>query len=159
MLNSKRILVIAILLTYFLLINVATSFAEAIAVIVNKSNSVNELTFNDLKRIFRMDRLYWNGDKIYLLLREDGSREKKVLLNKVYRMTSKGLKKFWMSKMFKGEIDSYPKLVISSATMKVYISNAHNGIGIIIASEVDDTVKVLKIDGKLPEEPGYMLVE
>jgi len=136
------------------------TYAGDIAVVVNLQNKMEGLSFVDLIRIFRQERQYWeNGQKIYLILQEAGSPEKELVLRRIYRMKNEELKKFWLAKMFRGEISSFPKTLGSNEAVKRFVSQVPQAIGFIDVSFVDERVKVLRINGKLPGQPGYVLGE
>jgi hypothetical protein len=59
--------------------------------------------------------------------------------------------------MFKAEITRIPMARDSNDEVKQVISRLPNGIGFIDAATVDDTVKVLRIDGRRPGDPDYEL--
>ena len=90
-------------------------------------------------------------------MRETGSVEKQIVLEKIYQMDEQVLKKFWLAKLYQGEIPAYPKTLASNEAVKRFISAVPNAIGFIDAAFVDDRVQVLRIDGKLPGERGYAL--
>ncbi len=134
--------------------------AEAldIAVIVNKQNPVSKLTSMELSKILKLEKQYWEGGmKVYLVLQESGSSEKQIVLKRVYRMDDEGLKKYWLGKMFRGEISSFPKTLGSSEAVKRFISQVPNAIGFIDNSTADASVKVLLVDGRTPGDQGYSL--
>ncbi len=129
-----------------------------IAVIVNKDNPTSEVSFRDLVKIFKQEKQYWgDGKKIYLVLQEARSSEKAIVLERLYKMNGEELKQFWLIKMYRGEITSFPKTFSSNVAVKRFISEVPNAIGFIDASFVDESVKVLRLDGKLPREAGYIL--
>jgi ABC-type phosphate transport system substrate-binding protein len=129
-----------------------------IAVIVNKDNSTDAVSFRDLSKIFRQEKQYWeDGKRIYLILQEAGSPEKEIVLQRLYKMKGEELKQFWLIKMFRGEITSFPKTFSSNEAVKRFVSEVPNAIGFIDASSADETVKVLRLDGKLPRDAGYVL--
>ena len=131
-----------------------------VAIIVNPSNSLEALSSNELERILRLSRTRWNnGQKIYLLMQEEGSPEKKIVLRRVYRMTSDELKRFWLTKIYRGELTSFPKTLSSNESVQRFVGRVPNAIGFVDASYSDETVKVLRIDGKLPGAEGYALGE
>jgi ABC-type phosphate transport system substrate-binding protein len=106
------------------------------------------------------EKHFWdNGDKIYLLLRETGSPEKTVMLDVVYRMDAKDLKQFWLAKLYRQEIASFPKTLKSNEAVKRFVAQAPNAIGFIDGRYVDSTVKTLTIDGKSMRAPGYPLTD
>ena len=150
----------ALCLISLLLLSSALASPANIAIIVNKANPTDELSSTDLVKIFAQDKQYWeNGKKVYLIMQEAGSLEKKVILKKIYKMGDEELKRFWLAKMFREEIASFPKTLSSNEAVKRFISQVPNAIGFIDASFVDESVKVLRIDKKLPGEKGYVLGE
>ena len=131
-----------------------------VAIIVSKENRTNELSFRDLARIFKLEQQYWDsGRKIYLVMREAGAVEKETVLAKLYQMDDTELKKFWLGKLFRQEIASFPTTLSSDEAVKRFVSQVPNAIGFLDAAAVDDRVKVLRIEGKLPMENGYKLTD
>lgn len=153
----KSILVLVFIIFLFPL-SQGIAGAEEVAIIVNKLNTTDEVSFSDLVKILKQESQFWrDGKKIYLVMQEAGNPEKKIVLEKIYNMDDEGLKKFWLTKMFKGEISSFPKTLSSNESVRHFVSQVPNAIGFINASLVDETVKVLRIDGKLPGEDSYIL--
>lgn len=129
-----------------------------VAVIVNKENPVSDVSLSRLVRIFKQETRFWeNGTKIHLILQETGALEKQIVLNKIYRMDEQGLKKYWLTKIFRGEISSFPRTLGSNEAVIRFVSEVPDAIGFIDASRVDDRVKVLRIKGKQSGEAGYVL--
>jgi ABC-type phosphate transport system substrate-binding protein len=135
------------------------SWAKDIAIITNKGNATSELSLRELIKIFEQEWQNWeSGKKIYLILQETGSPEKQIVLRKIYRKANDDdLKKFWLGKIFRGEIATFPKTLSSNEAVKRFVSQAVNAIGFIDSAFVDDSIKVLRIDGKFPGERGYVL--
>lgn len=156
MIRYNLLFVLLILVIVMILQN--KLFAHELDIIVNKTNPVNDISFKDLIRIFKYEKMYWdNGKKIFFIMHESGSYEKECVLKKIYRMTNKELKKFWISKMFKGEITSFPRTMSSNESVKRFVSSVPNAVGYIDANFTDDSVKVLKINGKTSKDNGYIL--
>ena len=132
-------------------------YAGDIAIIVNPQSSVDEIRFDDIQTIFKQESQYLDGRRVSLILRETGSPEMEMILKNVYRMSSDELKKFWLAKLFKGDISRLPKVLESNEAVRRSISRSPNGVGFIAAPFVNGSVKVLRIDGKLPGEAGYIL--
>lgn len=150
-------MIMAVMILFLLIPRVIC--AIEVAIIVNKENATEDISFNDLVKIFRQEKQYLDGKKIYLIIRETGSLEKRVVLKKIYKMTNEELKKLWLTKMFRGEITAFPKTFASNEAVKRFISKVPNAVGFIDAEFLDDTVKVLKIDNLLPKDEGYILTE
>jgi ABC-type phosphate transport system substrate-binding protein len=136
------------------------SGAGEIAIIINNENPIDEISSGDLVRIFKQEQQHWkDGRQVYLIMQEAGSPEKEVALKKIFRMNHEELKKFWMARIFRGEISSFPKTLSSNAAVKRFVSKVTVAIGFIDATLPDESVKVLRIDGKLPGEAGYLLTD
>jgi len=54
-------------------------------------------------------------------------------------------------------VQSAPRAMNGSATAKQYVSVTPGAISYVRSSDTDDSVKVLKVDGKSPGEAGYPL--
>ncbi len=131
---------------------------EGVAVIVNHSNSVDSVSFRELTQIFKQEKQFWSGtQKIYLLMMGSPQEGKDKILSNVYQMSDDELRKFWISKLYRGEITETPKVILTPDSMKKFVASVSNSIGFMNASDVDQSVKVLKIDGKGPNDEGYPL--
>jgi hypothetical protein len=62
-----------------------------------------------------------------------------------------------MQAVFTGKDVVQPQEVSSAAALKQLVGRTPGGIGCIFGSQADDTVKILKVDGVAPGEPGYKL--
>lgn len=145
-----------------LIVAMATPLLAAereVAVIVNPKNPVSEVSLNDLRSIFRLDRTFWpNGKKIRILMLEHGTYEKELILKRVYNMTDTQLRQFWVRKITGLESSNFPRAWSSSAAVKIVVHRYPSAIGYIDANQVDSSVKVLAIDGKKPGQSNYPLV-
>ncbi|MFQ5681098.1 MAG: hypothetical protein ACE5GG_03495 [Candidatus Omnitrophota bacterium] len=137
-------------------------YAEDIAVIVNKHNPMENISFREMEKVFWRERKFWpDKSRIYFVLPQSGSREKKVLMRRVYKMGEMDLRKIWLTKIFRGEIVGFPKVLNSSASIKRFVARVPNAIGVVCYDEIDaqadEGIKVLRVEGRLPEEKGYPL--
>ncbi len=55
-----------------------------------------------------------------------------------------------------GETEA-PKTLVSNNGVLRFVYNVPGAIGYVRARDVDASVKTLRIDGRLPGEPGYLL--
>ncbi|MBI5416144.1 MAG: hypothetical protein HZA29_04950 [Candidatus Omnitrophica bacterium] len=135
-------------------------YGGEIAVIVNKDNAIEDVSFRELVRIFKMEKKFWDdGKQIYLVVQGSPSPEEEAVLKMVYKMDGQELKKFWLARIYQGAIPSFPKVIASNESVKAFVRQVPNAVGYIDAAYADDNVKVLKIDGKLPGEDGYKLAD
>jgi len=64
----------------------------------------------------------------------------------------------FMHASFNGEIADLPKTAASGALVRQLVAGAVNGLALILASQADDTVKVLTIEGNSPGQAAYRLI-
>lgn len=132
--------------------------AETLAIVVNKANPADNLTTEELRRYFRLEREHWpDGRKNTVVMLPSGAAEREAVLRLIYETNESGFAKHFLLGAYVGKIRSEPKELASAANVRKFIFNVPGAIGCVRASQVDDTVKVLRIDGHLPGEAGYAL--
>lgn len=133
--------------------------AAPIAVIVHEQVPVDELSLSELRRIFRGERLFWAGDlTITLLVPARGSREREVLLGKIYEQGSEAeYQRFWINKLFDKEGQTAPKMTGSPQMSAGLVREIPGAIALVPVDRIPRGVKVLRIDGRRPGEAGYPL--
>lgn len=131
---------------------------EVFAVIVNTSNSTESLSFDEVRAIFMLERQFWpNGHRIALLLPPQGSPERQVLLQRVYRMTDGQLRRYWVAKLFRGEIPAVPLVLGESSAIVPSVRRSKEAISIVLLRGEASGVRPLTIDGLQPGQPNYPL--
>jgi ABC-type phosphate transport system substrate-binding protein len=131
---------------------------EALAIVVNQSNPVQDLSSAELKRIFLGNRSHWaDGKRITLVMREPEDSERKVMIREVCGMTEDQLKTHFIRGLYTGEILSTPKVLDTPAGVRKFLFNVPGAIGYLRISEVDTSVKIVRIDHLLPGDKGYKL--
>lgn len=129
-----------------------------IAVVVRQDNPLDNLSLNEVRSLLLGERQSWNGKlRVTLLVREPAARERDVVLKVIYRMTESQFRQYWISKVFRAEAASGPKIVYSNEMAVELVAVIPGSIAFIDATQVPRSLKILKIDGKLPGEKGYVL--
>ena len=132
---------------------------DTIAVVVNKGNAINEMSSSDLKRIFLGEKTEWEGGagKIFAinLSPEDLVRQK--FQDKVIGMKGDELQKYWMDEKIKGKSIQTPNVQKSILAVKTFVKKLPNAIAYMPISEIDESVKILKINNALPDDAAYIL--
>jgi ABC-type phosphate transport system substrate-binding protein len=119
-------------------------------VVVNKDNSVENVTSANLTKIIRGEIKKWpDGKNIILVLHRDSAGEKEALehLNK---MSASEWDMFVLS--HKGSI----VFVDTDADMLKEVQSESGALGFVEVHSIDNTVNVIHVDGKLPMELGYL---
>jgi len=131
---------------------------QPLAIVVNRSNAVDDLSISELRRVFLGERSHWpNGRRITLVMREPGEPERKTILRDVCQMNEGELKNHFLHGLFTGEILVSPKILATPVGVRKFVFNVPGAIGYLRLSDVDNTVKIVRVDEFLPEDKGYRL--
>jgi ABC-type phosphate transport system substrate-binding protein len=129
-----------------------------IAVVVHPDTPITNLTIAEVRKVFLGDRQYWSTNvPVVLLIRAPVARERDVVLKRIYQMSDAQFKQYWIAKIFRAESASAPKVVYSNDMANELVSAIPGAIAFIDAREVRPGAKIVRVDGKLPGEPGYQL--
>ncbi len=136
----------------------AAGSEPAIAIIVNQSNPVDNCSFEELRKIFLGEKSHWpNGRRITIVLSDPSSPERKAVLRDIYGMSEKDLNTHFIQGVFTGSILAAPKTLGNAAEVRKFVFNVPGAIGYVRSSDVDSSVKALRIDGRLPDDKDYRL--
>jgi ABC-type phosphate transport system substrate-binding protein len=131
---------------------------EPLAIIVNRENQVENLGFNELRRIFMLEQSHWsNGTKITVVMRRREDPERAAILRLVYRMNEAQYSRFILQRTFTGEAPAVPKTTSTSLVMKKFIAYVPGAIGYVRGDEMDDSVKAIRIDNRGVGDAAYRL--
>ena len=129
-----------------------------LAVVVNKSTALDTINVADLRLMILGERTKWpDGKKVIAVETAPETPERALLMKVVCKMTDAVRKRYYMHAAFTGTEIAPPREVASSEALKQLVSHTPGAIGCILASDVDDTIKVLKVDGAAPGDPAYKL--
>ena len=132
--------------------------SNAIAIVVRPDLPVDNLSFAELRRLMLGDRQYWTSNlKVTLLVRAPGAREREVVLKTIYEMSEAQFRQYWIAKGFRAEVASSPRIVYSNEMATELAAEIPGAVAFIDASQVPKRLKVLKINGLSPGQPGYPL--
>ena len=125
-------------------------FAHHTAVVVNRDNTVANVTSVHLMKIIRGEVKKWpDGKNIILVLHKDSAGEREALehLNKV----SAGE---WTAFVITHK-DSIMFVDTDSDVLKA-VQAEPGALGLVEVHSIDNRVNVIRVDGKLPMEFGYL---
>lgn len=135
-----------------------SAWAEPIAVVVNKSNSSDDISTLELARIFEAKLNRWqDGTKIVPINREFAAMIRETFSQVVHSKGVDKMRAYWYDQQYHGITP--PMTQESSVAVKRLVARVPGAIGYIYLSEVDDTVKVIKVDGASCQDAGYKLQE
>lgn len=129
-----------------------------IAVVVRPDTPVNDLSIAEMRRLLMGDRQFWSSNiRVTLLIRAPAAREREVVLKTIYHMTEAQFRQYWISKVFRAEAASGPKIVYSNEMAAELVNAIPGSVAFVEATQVPKGLKVLKIDGHVPGEKDYPL--
>ena len=132
--------------------------AQNLAIIVNTSNTIDNLSLPELRKVFLGERKHWpNGRRITLVMMEPGQPERKALIREVCQMNETDFSQHFLHGLFTGEVFVSPKTLASPVGVRKFVFNVPGAIGYLRATDVDSSVKVIRVDGRLPDDKEYNL--
>jgi ABC-type phosphate transport system substrate-binding protein len=147
------------LVVFWIAVSAAIPVCEAqtgdIAVAVNQHNPVDHLSMQEVRQIFAGEKRSWaGGSPIKLFVRAPGARERVVLL-KLLGMSESEYKRYWTTAVFRGEAQSEPVALFSNGMQKEAIAVYPGAVALVSVQDVKAGMKVVRVDGHMPGEPGY----
>jgi hypothetical protein len=139
------------------LVAVLPSHAKDLAVVVNKANDTKAISANDLAKLLKTNTKKWsNGQDVIVVMRDPTAPAMRIVVQKVFGIPADQVKalataanqgRSTPSFVFADSDDMVLKLVAASA----------GAIGLTDVYAINSSVNVVKVDGKMPLEPGYLL--
>ncbi len=136
------------------LISSISAFARDIAMVVNKSSANKTVAAADINKMLKGTKKWPDGKDLVIVMKDPTAAEMKVVIQKLFGQTPAE---------FKATVESANK------TKKVFVFQASddaiiktvdgtpNAVGLVDVYSITGAVSVVKLDGKLPLEPGYTL--
>ena len=129
-----------------------------IAVVVRGDTPVENLSLTDIRKLLMGERQFWNGSlRVTLLMPEPGTHEREILLKKINHTNEAEFKRYWIEKIFRAEAQSGPKIAYSDQMAIELVTAIPGSIAFVESPRIPKNLKQLKIDGKLPGDPDYVL--
>ena len=134
----------------FLVLSLIPCFGHHMAVVVDKDNSVGNVTSAHLAKLFRSEVKKWPDGKDVVLVLPKASGGEMVTLERLNKMSESEVKAFILA--HKNSI----MMVNSDADVVKQVESTPGAIGLVEVHSVSGGVNVVKVDGKLPMETGYL---
>ncbi|HXM22380.1 MAG TPA: substrate-binding domain-containing protein [Terriglobales bacterium] len=126
--------------------------AKQFAIVADKANANSNLTTSELVKIFNAHSRSWpDGKPITVVMRDPSSADMQLVLRKLFNMTPEQAHAF-----IQAHRDAIMVADSDDAVLR-FVSTSRGAIGVVDLYSLTQDVNVLKIDGKLPVEQGYLL--
>jgi len=138
----------------------ASSFAAArdLALVSNKSNALSGISVQDLVKVSKGQTNRWpDGKAVTFIMRAPASPEMKLLIEKVYEVPESEVRDLIIAANH-GRM-GHPAIIIvdSDEDLVNKVASIPGAIGVVDVYAINSSVAVVKVAGKLPLEPGYLL--
>ena len=131
---------------------------ESLAIIVNRTNPVENLSFAELRQYFRGERTHWpNGRRVTIVMRDASRPERDAVLRIIYEMREQDFHAHFLRAKFTGELPEEPRVLDATSRVINFVFLQPGAVGYVRAGEVTPSVKVIRLDGLLPGDADYKL--
>ena len=142
----------------FLAVSVSLASARDLAVVSNKANALAAITLPDLVKVSKAQLNRWpDGKPVTLIMRAPSDPEMKLFLEKVYELPEPQVKDL-IATANHGRTN-HPAIIIAESDEDLVnkVASIPGALGVVDVYAINSSVAVVKVGGKLPLEPGYLL--
>ncbi len=142
----------------FLAASVSLASARDLALVSNKSNAISALTLPELVKVCKAQTSRWpDGKAVTFVMRAPSAPEMKLLLEKIFELPESQVRELIASANH-GRTNHPAILVVDSDEDLVNkVASIPGAVGVVDVYAINSSVAVVKLGGKLPLEPGYIL--
>lgn len=132
--------------------------ARDLALVSNKSNALGTITLPELIKVCKAENNHWpDGKPITFVMRSPSVPEMKIVLEKVYGMSENEVNGL-ITTSNHGR-PNHPAILVATSDEDLVnkVASMPGAVGVVDVYSINSSVAVVKIAGKLPLEPGYLL--
>jgi len=136
----------------------ASAAAKDIALISNKSNHVEDITVPELVKICKGQTSRWpDGKAISFVTRDPALPEMRLVLEKVYSLPKEEVTALIAAANHNRV--NHPAIVVADSDQDLVkkVESTPGAVGLVDVYAITGGVTVVRVGGKLPLEPGYVL--
>jgi ABC-type phosphate transport system substrate-binding protein len=126
--------------------------AKQLAVVTDTANPTTNLSAAELIKLFNAHTHNWSdGKPVVIVVRDPASADMELVLRKIFNMSPAQARLF---------IEAHkPSIIVAGSDDAVlrFVSTNRGAVGIVDLYSLTKDVNVVKINGKLPVEQGYLL--
>ena len=147
-----------VIILMFLVGSASLASARDLALVSNKANALSAITLQDLVKVSKAQTNRWpDGKPVTLIMRSPSSPEMKLFLEKVYELPESEVRDL-IATANHGRTNHPAIMVVDSDEDLVNkVASIPGAVGVVDVYAINSSVAVVKIGGKLPLEPGYVL--
>jgi hypothetical protein len=149
-----RIVIVGLIFSVF----VSLAAARDLALVANKTNSITAMTMADLVKVCKAQTNRWpDGRAVTFIMRAPSTPEMKMLLEKVMEMPESQVNEM-IAAANHGRVN-HPAILVAASDEDLVnkVASIPGSVGVVDVYAINSSVAVMKLAGKLPLEPGYLL--
>ena len=134
------------------------AWARDLALVSNKSNAMSAISLTDLAKVCKAQTSRWpDGKPVTFVMRAPSVPAMKVFLEKVYGMSESEVNGL-IATSNHGRLN-HPAIVVATSDEELVnkVASVPGAIGVVDVYSINSSIEVVKLAGKLPLEPGYLL--
>ena len=142
----------------FIILSASLASARDLALVSNKSNALGAITVSDLVKVCKAQNSRWpDGKPVTFVMRPPSAPEMKLVLEKVYGMSESEVNGLIVTSNHGRS--THPAIVVATSDDDLVnkVASIPGAVGVVDVYSINSSVSVVKIAGKLPLEPGYLL--
>ena len=146
------------LVLFVMVMGCVVSEAKDIALISNKANHVDGMTVAELVKMCKGQTSHWpDGKEVSFVIRDPGTPEMRLVLERIYAMPKEEVANLIATANHNRT--NHPAIVIvdTDEALVKKVESTPGAIGLVDVYAITGGVTVVKIGGKLPLQPGYVL--
>ncbi|MDF3068095.1 MAG: hypothetical protein K0R38_3696 [Polyangiaceae bacterium] len=129
----------------------------SLAVIVSPTSKLTNIRSEDLRRVFQSERITDpDGNRLIALNHPPKTVDRVGFDQSVLGMDADAVGRFWIDRKIRGG-SGPPRTVENLSTLRRVVEKLPGAIGYVRPAQLTSEVRAIKVDGKLPEDPGYLV--
>lgn len=128
------------------------------AVVVHPGVPVETLSQVELRDLVLGNQRFWTGGlRTEMVVISAAGPARNWFVRRISGMSEVQFRQYWIGQVFRGRASNAPRAVPDRATALSLVAALPGAMAIVDAGNIPAGVKVLRIDGRLPGDPGYPL--
>ena len=151
----RRVTVVVSACLMLMLALPASSAIKNTAIVTAAGSKLNDVPLADLVKLCKGSAKAWpDGREFTLVIKNPDDAETRIAIQKLFGATSGDFKTL-LAKL--NETRQVVKIVDSDESVMQAVASTPGAIGLVDVYSINSSVKVLRVDGKLPFDVGYVL--
>jgi ABC-type phosphate transport system substrate-binding protein len=145
-------------MTLMIAMSVSQAAARDLAIVSNKTNALSGLTLAELVKVCKAQNNRWpDGKPVTFVMRAPSTPEMRIFAEKVYAMSGSEINNLIVAANHGRANHPAILIVASDDELLDRVASTPGAVGVVDVYAINSSVTVVKIAGKLPLEPGYLL--